>query len=89
MDSEIFALSNQVKASFGDGNAILLDAKTGQYYMLNAVGSRICSLVAGGLSENRIADMLTSQYGVSGSQAERDVSAFLGQLLNKGLLTKK
>jgi hypothetical protein len=69
-----------------DGNAVLVSPTGGQVTTLNAVGTKIWSLIDGQNSGLDIADQLVQQYDVSVHQAQQDVENFLTKLDKRGLL---
>lgn len=76
-----FQLASRVRSFINQDGAVLLNTRTGKYYGLNAIGGRICAeLRESSASEERIASLIASEYGVDFSTAANDVSSFLHQL---------
>ncbi|HEX6975012.1 MAG TPA: PqqD family peptide modification chaperone [Vicinamibacterales bacterium] len=69
-----------------DGEAVLLNLDSGQYFGLNAVGTRIWQLLAEAKRPQPIIDALLAEYEVSHAELESDVLALLGQLADRGLI---
>lgn len=69
-----------------DGEAVILNTKSGQYYSLNEVGTRIWELLSEGLSKDEIVSAITEEYEVSPEQAVRDVSELIKDLITSGLV---
>lgn len=59
---------------------VLLDARSGHYYGLDEVGSRIWSLAREGLSASDITDRLTEEYDAPRESLAHDVTEFLTHL---------
>lgn len=57
--------------------AVLLDAKHGRYFSLNAVGARIWQLLTERLDEGSIAEQLAHEYDVSPDRALADVRSLI------------
>ncbi len=68
---------------------VLLDAETGKYFGLDAVGTRIWHLTTAGAHENEIVDALLSEYDVDRNSLQADVSRFLQQLSERELLSSR
>jgi hypothetical protein len=66
--------------------AVLLDLKSGTYFGLNAVGSRIWQLIAAPAPLGTVRDRLLAEYDVEADQAWRDIQTLVGELLRRGLL---
>ena len=69
-----------------DDETVLLDLESGMYFGLDGVGKRIWESVADGKSLGDIAAIITAEYDVDESQALVDVMAFVGDLVERGLL---
>jgi hypothetical protein len=68
-----------------DGELVLLDARTGNYYGLNQVGADIWRLLAQGYPTEAIVGHLLDSYEVEPALAERDLTDFLAGLMACGL----
>ena len=66
--------------------AVLLNMQDGIYFGLDAVGTRIWELIAGGHNEEEVCDTIVDEYDVDRETAARDLSALLDELLRRGLL---
>jgi hypothetical protein len=69
-------------------DAVLLNTDTGVYFGLDAVGTRIWTLLAEGLSDDQIHAQLFGEYAVDGDELTRDIARLLGQLEACGLVTR-
>jgi len=57
-----------------------------RYVEVDAVGLQIWDAIAGGASVGEVADALTEGFDVNPARARQDVSDFLGQLADLGLV---
>jgi hypothetical protein len=69
-----------------EGEAFIVIPQTSQYKILNSTGSRIWDLIDGKRSRDDIAGIIADEYEVSREEALRDVSAFLEELKDNGML---
>ena len=69
-----------------EGEAVILSMDTKVFRGLNAVGSRVWELIDGRRSVDEIARQIVEEFQVAPADAARDVSAFIEQLLAKGLV---
>ena len=70
-----------------EGEAVILSMDTKVFRGLNAVGSRVWELIDGRRSVDEIVELVAGEFEVAPDVAARDVSAFVEQLLAKGLVT--
>ena len=68
---------------------VLLDSRSGHYYGLDEVGSRIWSLAGDGLSAATISEKLAQEYDAPVEQLAHDVEAFLADLKRSRLLEER
>lgn len=69
-----------------DGEAVLLNLHTKQYYTLNETGAQIWDLFQEKRSLDEIAATLTETFDVEQEAAEHHVTAFLEDLHREGLV---
>jgi hypothetical protein len=69
-----------------DGEAVIVSPTSGEIRVLNHVGAQIWQLIAAGLKTEAIEQAVAEQYNLSAQQAHKDVSAFLEELNNRGLI---
>lgn len=69
-----------------DGEAVLLNLRTGVYFGLDPVATRIWDLLVEQRSLPAILDTLQDEYEVDAAQCERDVRLFLAALTDHALL---
>lgn len=71
-----------------DGEAVLLDLRSGKYFGLNGTGARVWALLKDGLERPEIAKVLTEEFEVDEDRARADVDAFIAALMDRGLIRK-
>ena len=69
-----------------EGESVLLDLKTGLYFGLNPVGTRIWHLMEEGRTPAQILETLLAEYEVPPEQCRRDLEQLLGALQQKSLV---
>lgn len=75
-----------LSTAYLDGEAVILDVNSGQYYGLNEVGARIFELVEQPCSVDKIITLLTNEYRVEGENLKADLLAFLNDMAQKDLI---
>jgi hypothetical protein len=73
---------------FGD-EVMLLDLESGQYFSLNAVGTRMWARLAEGKSPAEVANDLQSEYDIEPQVLLKDCVALADELLRRGLLRRR
>ena len=81
----VVAAKDQISSDVA-GEAVILNLKTGVYHGLDAVGTRVWSLLAESTTVNDIINTLLEEYEVEPERCEREVKALLQQLANSGLI---
>ena len=84
-DSLVKASGDQVSSEV-DGEMVSVNLKSGVYYSLNAVGSRIWQLVQEPSSVRDIRETIVEEYEVEAERCGRDVLRLLNELAAKGLI---
>ena len=69
-----------------EGQAVLLDIESGEYFALNEVGKRVWDLCDGTRTVLQVADTIRSEYDVSADTALDDTGALLENLAGAGLV---
>ncbi len=69
-----------------EGEAVLLDLASGRYFGLNAVGTRIWTLLASGATVEAIVAALAAELDADADQIARDVEELLAELATRGLV---
>lgn len=69
-----------------DGESALLDLKSGRYFGLDEVGTRMWSLLSGEETVQAAYERLLEEYEVDASTLKEELDALLGKLLDRGLI---
>lgn len=69
-----------------DGEAVLLDLRSGQYYGLDALGTRIWTLLGEHRSLAAVREALLAEYDVEEARLQADLETFVKSLVDAGLL---
>lgn len=69
-----------------DGEKVMLNVDKGKYYNLGEVGGVIWDLLGEPKAVSELISYLVSDYDIEQAECERQVIAFLGQLLDEGLI---
>jgi len=85
MCSIVRVAKDQVCCDLG-GEAAILGLKSGVYYGLNSVGTRIWNLVQQPRTVQEIRDVIVKEYEVEPDRCENDILILLGKLLAEGLI---
>ena len=71
-----------------DGEAVLLDLRSGKYFGLNGTGALVWQLLKDGLEREEIAQRLTDEYEVDIDRARADVDTFIKSLTERALIRR-
>jgi coenzyme PQQ synthesis protein D (PqqD) len=74
------AVNSSVICADLEGEAVLLDIETGMYFGLDAVGTRIWTLLEQGASEGELLAQILEEYAVEPDRLKSDLSDFLAVL---------
>ncbi len=77
-----------VAAQVADGEAVLLDIESGEYFSLNSVGSRIWELCDGTRSIAEIVSVICDEFDVAEDVASADADDILDELEQENLVVK-
>lgn len=83
--SSVVATKDQISSDLA-GESVILELKSGVYYGLNDVGTRIWNLIQEPRTLNEIRDALVKEYEVDLACCERDIKALLQKLADSGLI---
>jgi hypothetical protein len=75
-----------VAAKLFEGEAIIMNLKTGMYFSADRVGAAVWELVEAGCSLGSIATLLAERFEVSAAQAMEDLGRLSQQMLDEGLV---
>ena len=79
--------SEEVVAKVIDGDAIIINLKTGIYYSMDNTGGLIWKLMEEGRSLEEIGKVIAANYEVSGEKALEDVKKLAAELLQEELVS--
>ena len=80
----IIASTNAVSCDLA-GESVILDMKTGKYFALDDIGTRVWQILRTPCTLKAICEDLMRDYDVSLERSEADVSALLHRLIDLGL----
>lgn len=83
--STVSAVKEQASCDL-EGEAVILNLKSGLYHGLNPVGKRVWELVQQPTKVDAIRDTLTVEYDVDAQTCTRDLLVVLEELLGAGLI---
>lgn len=69
-----------------DGETVMMSIEQGQYFGLSGVGPFLWDLLAEPMSLDDICTRVLQDYEVDEATCRTDISAFVGELLDKGVL---
>lgn len=87
----MWLVSPDVRSTYSEDGAVLLDIRKGLCYSLNPVAARIWNTVEAspsGVDFRGLLDALETHYQVSKEQLERDIGECLSNLENMGLVRR-
>lgn len=85
-DSRLAAPESVVIRTFDDGESVLLNLDTEQYYDLNAVGSRMWELLIASPSVAAAYAALIEEYEVEPDILRHDLETLVADLIEQGLV---
>jgi hypothetical protein len=84
-DNRLIPAKHVVSTMHGT-RTVLLDSRSGHYYGLDEVGSRIWTLAQAGFAPSIIAEKLAQEYDAPPERLQRDVVHFITELRQSRLL---
>ena len=84
-DTRIVVSRDQVSTTLS-GETIILQMRDGTYYGLDAVGTRIWSLIQEPVSLADVSATVEREYAVDGPRAMTDLIMLVGELFDRGLI---
>ena len=87
----VWSISPDVRATYSEDGAVLLDIRKGLCYSLNPVAARVWSTVEAspsGVDLRGLVDVMEIDYKVSHEQLERDITEYLSKLEQMGLVQR-
>ena len=85
LNSVVAAVADQVSCDL-EGEAAVLNLKTGVYYGLDDVGASVWRMLNEPRRVDELVDALLGEYEVDREECQRDVIALLGELAVRGLV---
>lgn len=85
-EKRIAANSSVLIRTFADGESVLLNLDTENYFGLNAVGSRMWELLTSAASIEEAYQALLAEYEVTPDELRRDLDALIEQLVEHQLV---
>ena len=80
-------VSERASQAIMDGEAVVLNQETGEFYSLNPIGARIFDLAMRGSDVASIINALTTEYSASRDEVSANLETYLGELQAIGLIT--
>jgi hypothetical protein len=71
-----------------DGEVVVLDSRESLYYSVNESGGELWTALRAGTTESDLAQLLIEHHGIDAIRARADVTAFVTQLTEAGLLDR-
>ena len=87
LDATVQRASDTVDASIDD-EVVTMSIASGNYFVMDPIAARIWALLEEPVTIARLVDQLTQEYDVAIDQCRHDVIAFLGDLLEKGIVRR-
>lgn len=84
--SHKFSFAPDVLAQEVGDELVLLDLKSGTYFGLDPIGSRIWRLIGEGKNLSEVCEKLLGEYDVSSAELERDAAILTDELVTRRLL---
>jgi hypothetical protein len=82
----MFRASNQIRTSYEQDGAVVLDVLRGQIFGVNPVGSKILQLLESGRDEPSIVSEISHDFGIGEDIVRKDLKEFVGVLIKRGFL---
>ncbi len=85
MDAQVSRSTEQVSADL-EGDAVILNVKSGKYYSLNPVGARVWQLIESPISLKALHAALMEEYDVESDRCKEDLLQLIEKLVDAGLV---
>lgn len=85
--SKFATVSSQAITQEVDGETVILDLGSEQYFSLDTVGTRVWQLIREGKSIDGITRQMETEYEVDPVQLAGDLDRLFGALLEQGLIS--
>lgn len=70
-----------------DGEAVLLDHTSGEYYVLNETGRFLWGALSSPVDTSALVQVLVNEYEVARGEAQTHVQSFIADLVKRGLVS--
>ena len=87
--SDCFVVGQSVVFRELSGEAVLLNLESGVYYGLDAVGTRVWSLLTANHPLSKVCSIMLEEFDVAPDVLEHDVMRLVGELCEKGLVAPR
>lgn len=84
----IVALSNEAITQEVDGETVILDLNSEQYFSLDEVGTRVWQLLAEHGQVEKVIELMLQEFEVTPEQLRADLGALLKSLEDAGLISQ-
>ena len=84
--SSVLRARTDVRYRVVDHKAIVIRQQEGEVVVLNEVGARVLDLLQAGTPVQGVLDVMAAEFEVGRAELEKDVLAFVRQLLDGGIL---
>ncbi|NNE24795.1 MAG: PqqD family protein [Rhizobiales bacterium] len=84
--TDTFTIPVHVRAQQLEDQMVILDLRSGIYFGLNLVGSRIWELIKQGRTADEIAAVVVEEFDAPANEIEADVTALIGELVSRKLV---
>jgi len=82
----MYRISDNVRSTYSEDGAIVLDVHQGRVFRLNATASLVLSAVQQGNTESQIVRDMSEEFGAPAEVVESDVSELLNALERFGVI---
>jgi hypothetical protein len=89
MTGQHFAISPELMHETIEGETIMIDGATGNYYSLDPIASEVWQGIELGASVADIVTFLVERYGASRGDVEKEVLEFMRELEQQGLVAPR
>lgn len=85
LNANVVAIKDVLGCELQD-EAIILDLKSGVYYGLDSMGTRLWELIQEPILIREVCDVILDEYDVDREECERDLCAFFREMAVNGLV---
>ena len=81
----VVASSGIIHETIG-ADTLVINLHKGIYYNLSNIASDLWTLIVNGNSMETLCDLVTKRYGISAPQIDQDISSYISELSDQGLI---